>query len=75
MTKTAIKTTRNGTGAYTVSNGKYHVEVIRFDEFLGPDKWIARALWDQHRYSDPVATKREAVTIAINMINQPWFNR
>jgi len=67
MTKTVIH--RDCPGSYRVTRGRYEVEIVEQPEFAGPDKWIARALWDQYRYSDPVATYRRAKEIAFQMLD------
>jgi hypothetical protein len=69
MTKEKTTITRKCAGCYTISRGRYEVEVVQHDEFNGPDKWIARALWDRGRYTDLLPTYRDAKKSAILMLD------
>jgi hypothetical protein len=66
----AFKTTRHCEGSYTVTDGNRKVSVVRVDEWAGPDKWQARADWDNYTYTDPLPTKRAAVSIAHDMLRE-----
>lgn len=52
-------------GYYCVTNGTRTVNVQYMDHLAS---WMAIAEWDKYTYSDPVATKREAVAIANEII-------
>lgn len=60
-------------GSYEYSAGGYTVSVYTVDPnpAYGDTKemWLARADWTHEIYSDPMDTKREAVTAARYMLN------
>jgi hypothetical protein len=62
-----IRTIRHSAGNYTVTDGEREVDVYVADFGYG-DEWMAVATWDRYRYSDPGQTKRRAVEIARDMI-------
>lgn len=57
-------------GYYTVTYGGRTVEVVKNDEFIGPDKWIARAMWDRYFFTDPLPTYRDAKRSAQEMLTE-----
>lgn len=59
------KTIKEGAGSYVRTNGKHKVKVSYFDHL---NAWIAAAEWDACLYTDPVATKREAIMNADYML-------
>ena len=62
------KTTKIAAGAYKVTDGTRTVDVTRVTYPNDGTYWIAAAQWDYRRLSDPLWTKREAVTVAKHML-------
>ena len=65
-----IKSTKICAGFYKVSDGFRTVEVSLNDFCDGPG-WIASAVWDQWRNTDPLPTKKMAMESAKNMLEDP----
>jgi hypothetical protein len=61
-------------GLYEVKDGERKVEVAFFEKADGASftGWVARATWTHGFYSDPLATKREAVREAEAMLANPY---
>jgi len=62
---TKVKVTREFAGLYNVTDGKKTVEVEYMDHLKG---WMAISQWDRYLYTDVIATKREAVLHAKDML-------
>lgn len=71
MTDSNLKTTRVCSGEYEVTDGTLVVAVSRVHYGPGDWGWVAAAQWDRLRYSDPQATKRQAVASARYMLSTP----
>lgn len=67
---TGRHTTRICAGEYERTDGENTVTISRIEYHDGPG-WIAAARWDRFRYTDPIATKREAVAAADYMLDEP----
>ena len=68
---TKIKTKRNSAGEYTVTDGRYKVNISKIDYGYGPE-WIAALNGSMNTYTDPLPTKRDAVRNAEIMINRMY---
>jgi len=62
---TKVKTTREFAGMYNVTDGENFVQVEYMDHLGG---WMAVAQWDRYLYTDILATKRDAVIEAKEML-------
>jgi len=62
---TNVKTTREFAGMYNVTDGENAVQVEYMDHL---DGWMAIAKWDRYLYTDVMATKRDAVLEAKDML-------
>lgn len=69
-----FKTTRICAGEYEVSDGTRKVRVTQVQYHDGK-WWIAAADWNSERYTDPLETKRYAVEIAHDMLNDPFYEK
>ena len=73
-----MKAKRIQAGVYEYSVGKFTVEVHSVPgnpAFGDPSEmWVAVAQWDNHCYSDPLYTKRDAVNSARAMLNEALGN-
>ena len=52
-------------GLYERTDGVRCVEITYYENMKG---WIAAAGWDQHLYTDPIDTKRDAILNADEML-------